>query len=291
MKLNVYSAVKEYTRRLIGNPSLNPSDGIDASLPLSSCHASSSAQPKGVALLPEIFSEVLTTLIRLLSFLNEILIEEWSPDHQKLKHLPADSAHELHSCDFCGADIFQSFFACSKCSDSDYGSEFICCSGCYVEGRSCICGPASMEPYQRWRFDDLVLELNVAANIINKYQVPGDRIPQINSKAIESSSHLKTFYAACILRDRVLRQTSVCLLIVFPSRFELTLTNRIALQVRNAQCALNLRLRTALDHHFSCNVAFATLACASRISWKYIICMWPKHCLRQCVTQTMLLGT
>ena len=48
---------------------------------------------------------------------------------------------DLIICDFCRADIFQSYFECRQCgaSQKDDGERFIICPHCYIEGRSCKC--------------------------------------------------------------------------------------------------------------------------------------------------------
>ena len=219
VKLTVFSAVKHYTKVLIdldsfasSSASTSSTSGLtDSRLPVSSCRdPSPSIRPNSVESSSKAVVEVKETLTTLHGFLTEIVIEEWSPDHLTFTHISADGDLESHSCDFCGADIFQSFFACSKCSDGDDASEFICCPSCYVEGRSCKCGAESMEPRQSRPFDDLLLELNRAADALNKYKSPGLRIPYFNASTIKASLHLKTFQAACLLRDRILR-INVCL--------------------------------------------------------------------------------
>jgi len=62
-------------------------------------------------------------------------------------------ADEIHTCDFCGADIFQNYF---KCLGKKQGEEdFIVCPGCYVEGRTCAC--QNMERRERQSFDVLLI--------------------------------------------------------------------------------------------------------------------------------------
>ncbi|KAI0699701.1 hypothetical protein BC835DRAFT_1267469 [Cytidiella melzeri] len=134
----------------------------------------------------------LETLIELF---DAIIHEEWTPNHHKLptilsaarqiggmfqsrspsKRKPTPSSHALQveatecnfACDFCGSDIFQSFFECRECSvpsnetaepDIDagastprIGSGLIICPSCYVEGRTCKCAlmnAAQCGPFQ-----------------------------------------------------------------------------------------------------------------------------------------------
>ncbi|OCH88258.1 hypothetical protein OBBRIDRAFT_734811 [Obba rivulosa] len=75
------------------------------------------------------------------------------------------------ACDFCGADMFQSFFECRDCvlvQDVDAvlgnGDGLLICAPCYVEGRSCLC--EEMEPVQCRPFGDLLRDRNRAAEAI-----------------------------------------------------------------------------------------------------------------------------
>ncbi|PSR76049.1 hypothetical protein PHLCEN_2v8711 [Hermanssonia centrifuga] len=88
------------------------------------------------------------------------------------------------SCDFCGADIFQSFFECQYLCASRYdhhdgnegdritfsgdpflGNGVLLCPTCYVEGRTCTCG--KMKAVQCRPFDTLVLARNEAVDVVN----------------------------------------------------------------------------------------------------------------------------
>jgi hypothetical protein len=121
---------------------------------------------------------------------------------------PAAATNYL-TCDFCGADIFQSFFECKTCTKSEYqdiGDGFVVCAGCYAEGRCCQCEvmiPTLCYPFQR------LLEHRVAAvNALQAHRVALD-IPQrqvIIERNASSSSFLiystffgGTFAAGCIL--------------------------------------------------------------------------------------------
>ena len=61
-------------------------------------------------------------------------------------------ADEIHTCDFCGADIFQNYFQCL--GEKQGEEDFIVCPGCYVEGRTCAC--QKMEERERQSFDVLL---------------------------------------------------------------------------------------------------------------------------------------
>lgn len=133
----------------------------------------------------ELARDIAEDLGRTLAAFDHILIEEYSPDHLPMPHLSRRSSrtlalarskkNELHegiTCDFCGADIFQSFFECPKCVDeetSDAGLEnsFAVCSGCYVEGRSCKC--TDMYPVQCRPFRDLLRDRAAALDALTAY--------------------------------------------------------------------------------------------------------------------------
>jgi hypothetical protein len=82
------------------------------------------------------------------------------------------------SCDFCGADIFQSFFECRQCrpvvegstsghnlaTQWQYGDGLLVCAHCYIEGRTCNCG--SMYPVQCRPFKDLLRDRNEAVHVL-----------------------------------------------------------------------------------------------------------------------------
>ena len=89
-------------------------------------------------------------------------------------------------CDFCGADIFQSFFECRACRASELGGSntgaelqagdgLLLCPGCYVEGRSCQC--EEMTPMQCRPFDSLLQDRNHAAKLVAQVISPGKRQP------------------------------------------------------------------------------------------------------------------
>lgn len=98
-------------------------------------------------------------LVQVLRLYDHILIEEHHPyddfvevcksrSKEREKDSPGQIsglADHFQMCDFCGADIFQSYFRCSKSDGPEAGS--IICSGCYVEGRTCAC--ERMDPKQR----------------------------------------------------------------------------------------------------------------------------------------------
>ncbi|EKM82524.1 hypothetical protein AGABI1DRAFT_104482, partial [Agaricus bisporus var. burnettii JB137-S8] len=98
-------------------------------------------------------------LAEVLRLYDHILIEEYSPygdsvdaDKPRSKDEEEGSplqtsvlVEDFHMCDFCGADIFQSYFQCSQSRGPEAST--IICSGCYAEGRTCAC--EDMIPKQR----------------------------------------------------------------------------------------------------------------------------------------------
>jgi hypothetical protein len=100
-------------------------------------------------------------LHRLLDLFDDVLQQEFCSDHENLPYLSYD--HFGSVCDFCGSDIFQSFFHCDSCSSQE--SLFIC-PACYIEGRTCKCG--SMEVGQIGRFADLLGDRNKVAQALHE---------------------------------------------------------------------------------------------------------------------------
>ncbi|KAJ7449946.1 hypothetical protein FB451DRAFT_744980 [Mycena latifolia] len=96
------------------------------------------------------------TLLRVLRLFDSVLIEEFSPEAHNMRKLAATDEPGQFTCDFCGCDIFQSFFECRSCVDGrrpvEPGAGFIVCSGCYVEGRTCRCevlAPMQCRPFEQ----------------------------------------------------------------------------------------------------------------------------------------------
>ncbi|KAF5373885.1 hypothetical protein D9758_000647 [Tetrapyrgos nigripes] len=91
-------------------------------------------------------------LVERLSFacqvFDDVLLQEYDPGHATMHFVSKrhDDVCDL-SCDFCGADIFQSYFGCLDCVPAEAWEDgCVICPGCYIEGRSCRCG--KMEPVQ-----------------------------------------------------------------------------------------------------------------------------------------------
>ncbi len=129
-------------------------------------------------------------LARVVGLFASILVEEYSgPAAQFDPMTPLAESSELSSfdpqryepkdgclvCDFCGADIFQTYFeseiCCADSPDISQASKpdpFVLCSGCYAEGRSCQC--QRMTLLQCYSFNDLCKELQDAIIVLGIYQ-------------------------------------------------------------------------------------------------------------------------
>ncbi|KAI1795904.1 hypothetical protein LXA43DRAFT_881109 [Ganoderma leucocontextum] len=144
------------------------------------------------------------TLRSLVELFDEVLLEEYAPCHNWLPHVlgsdksgwsvttetsmrrklvlvpPSDARDRTEkqragacnfACDFCGADIFQSFFECRACSGSSgqstqAGDGLLVCPACYVEGRSCECD--RMKPVQCRPLRVLIVDRNRAAEVLRQ---------------------------------------------------------------------------------------------------------------------------
>jgi hypothetical protein len=115
---------------------------------------------------------------KLLKLFREVILEECYPDAKTLDHVIRDFNHNVYdaegypafSCDFCGSDIFVSFFYCKHCSPSaknplGIGDGLHTCPGCCAEGRSCGCG-GPMEPVQCWPLQILYGDYNRAVRAL-----------------------------------------------------------------------------------------------------------------------------
>lgn len=137
--------------------------------------------------------EAMESLRALVPLLDGILISEYDPGY---KTFPKSKQAHLPLCDFCGADIFQSFFECPSCLSVGVTppGPYQMCAGCYVEGRRCACG--GLEPRQRRSFKTLIRHRNQAAALIPEdvevvTLTPESVLLHLHSEAplIESCSH------------------------------------------------------------------------------------------------------
>lgn len=151
-----------------------------------------------------------STTLKILDLYDRILVEEWTPAPVSLPDLETSDSDSpfVYSCDFCGADIFQSFLACMNCCDLDHTNVYMCCPSCYVEGRSCQCGAEHMKPHQVIPFIDLVNERNKAAITLNRHIKQHIRLNW--SSDMMGSSHISIFAAACLYLKRVRKHIHVC---------------------------------------------------------------------------------
>lgn len=123
---------------------------------------------------------LVSKLKQLLLLFDDVLALEYTSQHASLAHIsntsdPEPTPFESIRCDFCGADIFQSFFECGKCLPSSspnseesrivlLGDGLVLCPSCYVEGRTCQCG--EMQPVQCRVMGDLLQSRDRAVKAI-----------------------------------------------------------------------------------------------------------------------------
>ncbi|KAI6150523.1 hypothetical protein BKA82DRAFT_122733 [Pisolithus tinctorius] len=128
-------------------------------------------------------------LKQLIRLFDDVLAQEYTSQHASLAHISNVSDSEPISfdgihCDFCGADIFQSFFECGKCLPlSSWNSEesrivllgdgLVLCPSCYVEGRTCQCG--EMQPVQCRVVDELLQRRDRAVKAICRFESLADQ--------------------------------------------------------------------------------------------------------------------
>ncbi|KAI9446092.1 hypothetical protein H4582DRAFT_2163631 [Lactarius indigo] len=123
----------------------------------------------------------------------EIIRDEYHPDAEVLGRLVNNFNHDIYDtggypefiCDFCGSDIFVSFFYCKDCSLPAENSRGVrdgmhICPGCYVEGRSCRCG-GFMDPVLCWPLRILYADYNRAVRAlesvgVDKFREIGDQL-------------------------------------------------------------------------------------------------------------------
>jgi hypothetical protein len=142
----------------------------------------------------------------LLSLYDSILVEEYEPGPVDMVSRPTSRPPSIEedifiSCDFCGCDIFQSFFECSSSSDG-----CVVCPGCYVEGRNCKCENAKMRPMQYRDIQQLIRVRRNAVKALTRYEEsrgggPFELKLDLNVLGVKTAA---VFRAACILyRNRV----------------------------------------------------------------------------------------
>lgn len=135
--------------------------------------------------------QLVRQVLRLLELFDDVIVEEYSNDHASMPCLTAPSSSISSpdcgpllakdqetictTCDFCGADIFQSYFECRHCvlpsaamdnvsNQKPFGEGLAICPSCYVDGRSCPC--EYMTPVQCRPFGDLLRDRNKTINVL-----------------------------------------------------------------------------------------------------------------------------
>ncbi|KAJ7774985.1 hypothetical protein B0H16DRAFT_82082 [Mycena metata] len=148
---------------------------------------------------------LLKNLRRILLLFDSILIEEYSPEAPHMRKLTEDEYIDHLACDFCGGDVFQSFFECCSCVDgrkpANHGAGLIICPGCYVEGRTCHC--EKMIPVQSRPLGQLFDARQRAVDLYNglklDYRIT-DTVP--SKELLLSDDQAALFRAALYLRKR-----------------------------------------------------------------------------------------
>jgi len=150
------------------------------------------------------------TLQDLLLLYQDVIIEEQCPGKSDLPCVTEGTSPYRYDilCDYCGGDIFQSFFECFACVDmlstssatSEQGSGICICPSCYAEGRTCFCG--EMSPVQCRPFDELLQNYNDAADVLAESGLERSStslrlLP--HQRFIPVRQHVALFEAACLL--------------------------------------------------------------------------------------------
>ena len=128
-----------------------------------------------------------TLLCDLLKLADHVLAEEYASPGQ-LDDLAEHALTGPLSCDFCGADIFQSFFICgSSCtppaSEGGEGDNIMVCPMCYVEGRSCPCDRMQPAQVPIRPLTDLITQRNAAAKTLNLQKL-SMKAPELNDGCV-----------------------------------------------------------------------------------------------------------
>ncbi|KLO11872.1 hypothetical protein SCHPADRAFT_830444 [Schizopora paradoxa] len=133
--------------------------------------------------IPQHVEKLVKEMIQILDIFDKISKEEFveakeTDDPEILedgrKQVEGSESFTSMTCDYCGADIFQSFFECSSCGDPDFVQ---ICVGCSAEGRSCRCGKA--KPRQRCGSDLLFKIQNEAVEAVRPFTGIEDEIKPV----------------------------------------------------------------------------------------------------------------
>ncbi|KAG9010092.1 hypothetical protein FRB93_004754 [Tulasnella sp. JGI-2019a] len=144
---------------------------------------------------PVVIHHNVNLLKDLIALFDEILVSEYEAEHAQIERY---TRQQIPTCDFCGADIFQSFFECSDCTGFEASpvEAYRLCAACYVEGRSCLC--RLMKPMQRWSSNALIDERNRAVRVVNAWAVTLDlpTISVIDESFLQRAESCRVFCAA-----------------------------------------------------------------------------------------------
>jgi hypothetical protein len=164
--------------------------------------------------------QLFNDLRRLLELFDDVLVEEYSEQNSTMPCLTVPTSAAIGSsssskecpgqghitCDFCSADIFQSFFECHHCiepvpgtatlpSTVECGDGLVLCPSCYVEGRTCRCG--SMTPAQCRPFSDLLRDRHRIITLLETLSGVGGIF--LDNAQLFAEETLGLFQAACTL--------------------------------------------------------------------------------------------
>ncbi|KAE9409568.1 hypothetical protein BT96DRAFT_528765 [Gymnopus androsaceus JB14] len=147
-----------------------------------------------------------------LKIFDDVLRHECVEDHASLPTLSASEIDPLY-CDYCGADIFQSFFECDECTFSRAQDRDPCtvCPGCFAEGRSCHC--RAMKPKQIQPLTKILEDRAKAIGVLQRlWKLNSDKSIARRSFASERSLFAGgAFKAGCILaKSRKEKGPSTC---------------------------------------------------------------------------------
>lgn len=180
---------------------------------------------KGESPLSTNFVNDMETLLRLYE---HVLVQERCRAEEPVTVLSVNEYgnDDIFSCDYCAADVFQSFFECRSCVPNTAEDPITVCAPCYSEGRSCPC--TNMKPRQRRPFEDLqaMYDEGLAALDFRRRDSglpqPGKKQNELRSEANFKSSdadmcffrnsdtYAQLFQAGCYMN--ALRQKVACML-------------------------------------------------------------------------------
>ncbi|KAF8798182.1 hypothetical protein BYT27DRAFT_6922620 [Phlegmacium glaucopus] len=143
---------------------------------------------------------------KLLVLYDHILAEEFETHREEMPRSSVNEGNSIEDehilCDFCGGDIFQSFFECRTCVEADSAEGgYVVCPGCYAEGRSCKCH--IMQRMQRQQFKILLDTRKEAIQVVDMYERRHGRSfkPSDDYCDINNHNYPRIFSAACVLLD------------------------------------------------------------------------------------------